>query len=807
MAGSMPFSPCNTSDSGENCSDVSVNLLSTIFGPVINKLTAGADPNAVDASSNALASMSAYFGSGLLIIGGLIVSYVAVMGALNTANDGEALGKNWSSLWTPIRIVSGAGVLLPTTSGYSFIQLIVLMIALWGVGFSNGLYKIGVEAGIISGALTNVSAQIGLGSEAKPNPNYPLYDIREFAQNYLATAYCQRTVNSIYRDRYDTSVSTYVSPKSTPDVVLEENSDRTASIYYIRDRNPKSNLAGSAPLCGSLKTYTYNVPESLETTSTVDSIYDPTKIKSNTDAMYALRIAALNAKITAINKVMADIKAWVNTWPTDINQEGWDTVKSNQLNIIVNEAQNTLTAALTQQIVQDATLNSIMQTYVKDTTSDGWMMAGGFYQRLSGIREEMGKIYAEPVAFATLPTLTSLTRDPRGALAYNSYTTAYNTIISKAANASNYTGATAPRVSDFKSTFAPSSLDDLNIDTLGSRGDSLMSNFVGWGMSRVTASLIGGDGDVDAIARIKTVGDIAQLMSSTGNAIVSNVDTAITGLKAAAAVVGSVSFMGTSVDAVPLADTFLQWVQRHLAQPVAKMLVWLDLFAFYFGVFLPSLPYTIFMVACVGWLLAVFQSAIAAPLWAIMHMTPDRTFVGSQTQGYLLLLSLFVRPALIILGLFAAMAIANPVLMYISKAFWAMREAIVTSSESLGWLMEFFSWRNWLVMYGLLLLPIMYMIFGLSQSLPDVVLKWIGAGISSMGETQATEQMRTNTEKHGPNRGLSSGGPQPSVPKTAAQHVAGYRSGSAEKQPPTSPKPPLLLANGQGVAPIRDVDN
>lgn len=37
------------------------------------------------------------------------------------------------------------------------------------------------------------------------------------------------------------------------------------------------------------------------------------------------------------------------------------------------------------------------------------------------------------------------------------------------------------------------------------------------------------------------------------------------------------------------------------------------------GVFLPSLPYVIFMTVVVGWILAVLQSIIAAPLWAVMH--------------------------------------------------------------------------------------------------------------------------------------------------------------------------------------------
>lgn len=126
----MPFSPC---DDATNCTDHSVDMLHSIFGPVIDALVTGADPDTVSAASNVIATMMGFFNSGILIVGTLIVSYVAVMGTLNTANDGEVMGRNWSSLWTPVRIVAGGAVLLPTASGFSFIQLVVLMFALWGV--------------------------------------------------------------------------------------------------------------------------------------------------------------------------------------------------------------------------------------------------------------------------------------------------------------------------------------------------------------------------------------------------------------------------------------------------------------------------------------------------------------------------------------------------------------------------------------------------------------------------------------------------------------------------------------------------
>ena len=52
-------------------------------------------------------------------------------------------------------------------------------------------------------------------------------------------------------------------------------------------------------------------------------------------------------------------------------------------------------------------------------------------------------------------------------------------------------------------------------------------------------------------------------------------------------------------------------------------------------------------------------------------------------------------------------------------------------------------------MYGMILLPVIYMIYGLTNTLPDAILTWIGAGIKPLGETQATAEMRGGMEQHG----------------------------------------------------------
>ena len=252
----MPFTPCPSS----GCTDVSVGILEWIFGPVVSILTQGGDPDTIDASASVISSILSVFNSGLLVVASLIVSYIAVMGVTNTANEGEAMGRNWSSLWTPVRVVAGGSVLLPTTSGYSFIQLVVMMFALWGIGFANNLFDIGIQTGIINGAATNVSAQMGFGTGAKPNPNYPLYDLRQFAQEYLAVAWCKRTVNSTYADG---GIAPQIGATNTPDQTINEGGGKLARIHLMKDRNAATNVGGGVPLCGSVKFYSYAAPSTI----------------------------------------------------------------------------------------------------------------------------------------------------------------------------------------------------------------------------------------------------------------------------------------------------------------------------------------------------------------------------------------------------------------------------------------------------------------------------------------------------------------------------------------------------------------
>lgn len=79
-------------------------------------------------------------------------------------------------------------------------------------------------------------------------------------------------------------------------------------------------------------------------------------------------------------------------------------------------------------------------------------------------------------------------------------------------------------------------------------------------------------------------------------------------------------------------------------------------------------PFFIFGLGMIGWIVQLVEALAAGSLWMIMHLTPERddSFIGSQQQGYLLLMSLFARPPLMVLGLVANMTILTPAVRFIN---------------------------------------------------------------------------------------------------------------------------------------------
>lgn len=116
-----------------NPADMSIQYLGSIFGIVGNAL--------IGDGNNVLAQMFRVFNIVVLSLGTIVVVYTVIASTLNTAQEGEVMGKKWSSMWLPLRSAGGLAILLPTSSGYSLIQILMMTIILKGVDAGNAVYN------------------------------------------------------------------------------------------------------------------------------------------------------------------------------------------------------------------------------------------------------------------------------------------------------------------------------------------------------------------------------------------------------------------------------------------------------------------------------------------------------------------------------------------------------------------------------------------------------------------------------------------------------------------------------------------
>lgn len=116
-----------------NLSEKSKRDLGYLFGSAGGLFGKGDDVSAVAYILGTLNIIALAFGA-------IIVSYITFGSVINTASSGEVLGKQWSSVWMPLRVVAAFGFIIPlSASPYSPAQYAPLYAYVFGDNFATTL--------------------------------------------------------------------------------------------------------------------------------------------------------------------------------------------------------------------------------------------------------------------------------------------------------------------------------------------------------------------------------------------------------------------------------------------------------------------------------------------------------------------------------------------------------------------------------------------------------------------------------------------------------------------------------------------
>ena len=168
---------------------------------------------------------------------------------------------------------------------------------------------------------------------------------------------------------------------------------------------------------------------------------------------------------------------------------------------------------------------------------------------------------------------------------------------------------------------------------------------------------------------------------------------------------------------------------------------------------LPFLPFMYFLFAISGWIKSIFEAIVAMPLWALAHIRVDGEGLPGPgaSNGYFLILEIFLRPILIIVGFIASISVFAALVSVLNQIFDLVVANVGGFDEQLegdillglapatmpsfmdltrGPIDEFF--------YTAIYVIIVYMMgitcFKLIDMIPNQIMRWMGVSVSTLQE-------------------------------------------------------------------------
>ncbi len=653
--------------------DSSVTFLREIFGPVIDSIWNNSASTTKGGNLDSpLGRMLGPFNSAVLFLGMVFVAYTTIKGTIDSAHDGELLGKHMSSVWVPLRTIGGSALVLPGTSGYSLIQIAVLWLAIQSAGIGNAI----LGAGLDYIAENNMVAR----------PHLP--DTRQLASGILKSEVCMAAMNAHYEAA---GAPTRIVPEEKTwmvnnggeiglgDVVTGpigviaaayNSTYRVTEFHWRAMENGKTTYL-SPDLCGAL-----TWEESPESAGGNGS----TTIA--TQSLMAAQADAVRAMIAELRPVAQQIAAFTPPPAGAIETAA------------ANYEKRLMVAA--KQVVQQSS-DARRSEFITAVRAGGWIYLPTYYNQLIQLNDVMQS------ALNALPATSPISiEDKETSIVLQNYHDAMTV-----ANEYLKAKSDAP-VQERKRQFK----QDGEFPTSWGDFKRLLSGFAQTGIYGFTQQLAGSN--LSHVGQIKAVGDTI-MGSAEAIATLAFVANGAAGSNTARLTLGNVFD----------ASAALNSINPILMTVVLSLLLFGAIAAYY----IPLIPFIVGVTAVIKWFVLVFESVIASPIFAVAHMHPDgHDAVGKAGPGYMMILGLLMRPALTVFGFFGSIWLAQPITGYINIAYMTAVQG--AEHNSFSFIAAFVAY---VIIYVIIMTGVIHSVFTLVNWLPDNVLRWIGGALNAHG--------------------------------------------------------------------------
>jgi conjugal transfer/type IV secretion protein DotA/TraY len=672
-------------------SDVSkTQVIDYLFG----SLSGGKD-------ANVFGAVIGVFNGAVLMLAGIYLAYIYITGTAQGAHDGQFLGKRWSSMWVPIRMLLGAVLAFPSlTGGFCIAQWLVVWLALQGVGFANHIWT--------------AYAGDSLGAPAMANANRSVTPY-VIARQLFLNNYCDSITNRVLQgsglggEQEALVKQVYGNSKLAPVTDFSKNGGAGVRIRFSSsgDLNPTgdvNDICGSAVFSMTEKAQGVTTNEDGTTTgeTTDKGFFSDTQIKTvyaGVQASNELTEAAHEINMThrtALIAVQVATKALADAYLANPKMDVRAPIET------IAKAYNTaLDATFKAQASKLATANKSFQEQVKQ---DGWIMAGSYFitiskrqQVLAEAMDNFPKVYAPE----GMTTTQSFKTGSSNVLGYdNTYTTAQNAAYELTkATMGDYMRAASKSQSDLVKN-SPFTQSDIGS---GQKSQEGFGDFI----SKVFDGSEVNPDDIFSVAGMASSSNPLTVSSNIGNKLISWANVILGVGMLAGFLNGGISAFGIKI-----------WTMLALPGMVLTTVI-------------PMMPYMIWMGSVLSWMVLLIECVVAAPLWAVAHMNPEgegATGNGAK-NGYSFILGLTLRPSLMVFGLIAAIIAMKPIGALINGTFSLAFGAVASGSGSMTKIISVISGA---FIYAFMMTLTAKKVFELIHILPTGIMKWMGAVDSNL---------------------------------------------------------------------------
>jgi conjugal transfer/type IV secretion protein DotA/TraY len=685
-------------------------FLNQMFGPLFESAS-GSNADSL------FAQIIAYFNVIILLVGGLMFFYNVTVGVLQSAHEGQVLGQRWSSLWAPLRVIFAVGMLVPVNQGYN-------------LGQSGVAY-------IVKGSTMMASSIWGASATAVIDGDIPLSaPTTQFDTDTLAALYEQAACMTALTKQVKVA-----NPNATVEYVHAWTNNVVSDSQRLTYSSAINNGSGHVDhnVCGSWRTppipaYIQKIIDGSQTGIAADTNMESSTATAILDRFnQGHRDIMLNAadgmrKITDDNydaMMASDIQ------PPSIANDiaSIHTTATLAMESLNTDIRNMVTSDTGVTRSRDALLNRINGSASCFDSSgglsnvnteraasvacygEGWMGAGSWYILMAKINNEL----------ASLTEVASETSKPT----YGTGSVWPKRIFRSAGGEGSgwlFNSITAEDVADMPSVAQSvealekyQGLFETSVMELAALGWEIPTNI----LNEMTRDM---DGDNESFWSTIMPDE---MMASGTRAMMNFFDPGKTEADPMIGLIEIGKFLiniGSTILIATAATGFFTGGGAAVALlPVYSLFLSAGVTLSFI---LPIMPFLYWVLAISGYFLLIVEAIIAVNLWALSHLRMDgEGFSGEGGRlGWMMILSLFMTPTLMVFGFLIGMTLFRIVSDLISAGLFYAVSSILNANPFI-WLFGTLGYTVLTVTaYGLLL----ERSFSLVSEFPSRVMKWMG---------------------------------------------------------------------------------